>query len=161
MKQEKRVISPFISSSVSEIQCTTPGYSCVIIYQPICQFFWDLNMPCQLSNKSELPGVKGIANKMIQIMPLSLSSLTKQKHVQLKSYMKDDSAGTSHLNSELQFSSFTANLVIFSQITIVEEFSHSHLWKHLGIWTVFCTETHLFSIKHSWVALNISKVFLC
>lgn len=26
-------------------------------------------MPCQLSNKSELPGFQGFANKMIQIIP--------------------------------------------------------------------------------------------
>ena len=42
------------------------------------------------------------------------------------------------------FSPLVANLVIFIQITMVEEASHSCLWQPLAIWTILCVETHLF-----------------
>ena len=42
------------------------------------------------------------------------------------------------------FSPLVANLVIFIQMTMVEEASHSCLWQPLAIWTILCVETHLF-----------------
>lgn len=45
-----------------------PATAALLSANQYANFFCDLNMPCQLSNKSELPGVQGIANKMIQII---------------------------------------------------------------------------------------------
>lgn len=54
----------FIRSKGSESQCTKLSYSCIIIYQPTCQCFCDVNILWQQSNKS-VTRVKGITNKNV------------------------------------------------------------------------------------------------
>lgn len=88
---------------------------------------------------------EALQKKMIQIIATIIIFHNKIEAHWAKSYMRHDSTRASCLNTELWFfSSLVANLVIFRQITVVEEVSHSHLRQPWGIWTALYIWLHLF-----------------
>lgn len=100
--------------------------------------------------------LRGIAKKVIQIIATIIISHNKIGAHWAKSYETWLHWSKLPEYRITIFSSLIANHVIFRQITIVEEASHSHLWQPWGIWTALYIWLHLFP---SGTQLSETKIF--